>query len=101
MTRRPDIPFAIRNPVPRVDPDDKKRRLAQTELEESAGQLVTSTACQLTKDEQHRKRLKTELDRSTAVPQLLQSHLGWVSSLPECMQLGVLLGEKWIRTRMS
>lgn len=41
-------PFAIRNPVS-ADPEDKKRKLAQSKLEDSAGQLASSTVCQLAK----------------------------------------------------
>ena len=51
--------------------------------------------------EQHKKKLKAEIDKSVALPELLKNHLQWVSSLPEFMQIAILLGEKFTRSKLT
>jgi len=55
----------------------------------------------MTSDRQHAKRFKKEIDSSKAIPFLLENHLGWVSELPQIAQLGALIVEKFVRTKLD
>ena len=73
----------------------------QDEIQGSAAGLVKSTLGHLSADENHAKRFKSESDTSTAIPKLMADQLGWVSGLPPLAQLGVEIGEKWLRTSFA
>ena len=91
--------------TPRVSTEtlqnERKHRLVQDEIQGSAAGLVKSTLGHLSADEDHAKRFKAEVDKSTAIPTLMADQLGWVSGLPPIAQLGVAIGEKWLRTRFA
>ena len=79
----------------------RKKMLAQEEIQESSTTLVKDGLSRLATGEGHKKRFKTEIDKSMAIPELLKDHLGWVSSLPSTLQLAALLGEKFVRSKIA
>ena len=79
--------------------EQRKRTACQREIEESTVNLMKTGLGSLTKDDRHAKKIKKEIDESTALPTLLHEHLGWVSRLPSTAQLLTLVAEKWIRSR--
>ena len=97
-------PFTMHLPKSTVSAEEvqnqRKRLASQREIEESTVNLVKQSLGEMTKSESHAKKFKKEIDESTAIPLLLQEHLGWVSKLPSSAQLLTLIGEKWLRTRL-
>ena len=89
------------HPSPEEIMNLRKRAASQRELEVSTVNLLKSSLSQCTNDENHAKKFKTEIDTSTAIPLLLEAHLGWVTKLPPPLQLLTLVGEKWMRTRLQ
>jgi len=79
----------------------RQAHLAEDEIKQSATNLLQNSAGLLSTDAPHAKRFKKEIAASVAIPSLLKSHLGWVSGLPEIAQLGALVGEKWLRSRLE
>ncbi len=79
----------------------KRKRAAQEELEGSSASLVSTSLCELARDEKHRTKFRAELQRSTAVPALIKDHLAWATDLPASLQLVTLLAEKYLCTRLA
>lgn len=98
--KTPAVPFGLHNPT-RDEGDLKRKRMCQEEIQQSTTNLVKTTLGELTKDEQHAKRFKEEIDQSHAFPELLKNHLGFVNELPSSLQLLTLVGEKWLRSKFT
>jgi len=103
-TRKRPRDLAFHNP-PRPDPmvqkAIQKQHLAELEVKKSAGDLITDGACFFTKDETHAKKFKAEMSKSAGVDVLLGGQLHWVSTMPEFLQLAILIGEKYVTSAIK
>jgi len=77
---------------------EKKTTLAQDEIQKSATDLIQTGVGRLAKDENQRKRFKAEIDQSVAIPEILKDHLDFVHKLPSLLQLGALIGQKYLKS---
>jgi len=88
-------------PSPQQLLEIKHAQIAEDEIKQSATHLLQNSAGLLSTDDPHAKRFKKEIAASVAIPHLLKNHLGWVSDLPQIGQLGALVVEKWLRSKLE
>ena len=76
----------------------QKAMMAQNEIQNSATEIIQTGMGKLARDEEQRKRFRTEIDKSVAIPELLKDHLGFVHKLPSTLQLAALIGQKYLKS---
>ena len=96
--------LGMHHPVPSVTEtatariQDKKTMLAQEEIQKSTSELIQTGIGKFARSENQRKRFRTEIESSVAIPELLKDHLGFVHKLPSLLQLGTLVGQKYLKS---
>ena len=70
------------------------------ELKEALLQAAVQ-GLQKTIDPQKSDQLRTEFDRSSAIPELMQKYAGFVDNVPGPLQLALLIGQKWAKVALT
>ena len=89
--------FAGPSPIPqllRATAKDAATSLVKAELRDSLKSVAFQGLERTFSDEAKQKKMRAELDRSKALPELLQQYLGVVESFPQALQIVLLLGQK-------
>ena len=79
---------------------DMTTEIVRNELKNVGKQLVYA-AMEKTVDSAKQHAMKTELEKSEAIPALLKTYLGGMEKLPGLLQLGALLAEKYGKVALS
>ena len=82
-------------------PEKKKVSEAEAELKESSTKLLAATLGQFASSADHKTRFSKELNDSKTVSNLLEGQLTFVGDLHPLVQMGMLIGEKFWRTKFS
>ena len=96
--------FAVHQPVisaaeqAHIKLQEKKMMQAQDEIQSSATEIIQTGVGKLARNEDQRKRFRTEIEKSVAIPELLKDHLGFVHKLPSTLQLAALIGQKYLKS---
>ena len=67
----------------------------QQELSSAATKLMYKGMEKLLSEEPQKKKLKSELDQSKALPELLKGYTGMADGLPDIFKIAALLAEKY------
>ena len=94
---------------PKQDPEALKRariqierdQAAANEIKTSSTRLLTVGLSHLANDESHSSKFRQECEKSKAIDSLASEQLDWIPRLPKLAQLGLLLGEKFMRTKLE
>ena len=79
---------------------DMTAHIVKNELKNAGKQLVYA-AMERTVAQEKQESMKTELEKSEAIPALLKHYLGGLENLPKPLQLGILLAEKYDKTLLT
>ena len=79
---------------------DMTAHIVKNELKNAGKQLVYA-AMERTVAQEKQESMKTELQKSEAIPALLKHYLGGLENLPKPLQLGILLAEKYGKTLLT
>ena len=82
-------------------PEKKKVSEAEAELKESSTKLLAATLGQFASSADHKTRFSKEINNSKTVSNLLEGQLTFVGDLHPLVQMGLLVGEKFWRTKFS
>ena len=77
---------------------EKKTMLAQEEIQKSASTLIQTGMGKFARSENQRKRFREEIENSVAIPELLKDHLDFFYRLSSLVQLGGLVGQKYLKS---
>ena len=82
-------------------PEKRKVSEAEAELKGSSTKLLAATLGQFASSADHKTRFSKELNDSKTVSNLLEGQLTFVGDLHPLVQMGMLIGEKFWRTKFS
>ena len=84
-------------------PPAKKPKVseAEKELKDSSVKLLAATLGQFSDNDEHKARFAKEVDSSKTVNSLLEDQLGFVGDLHPLIQITMLVGEKFYRTKFT
>ena len=82
-------------------PEKKKVSEAEAELKDSSTKLLAATLGQFTSSADHKTRFSKEIKASKTVGNLLEGQLTFVGDLHPLVQMGLLVGEKFWRTKFE
>ena len=84
-------------------PPAKKPRVseAEVELKASSTKLLAATLGHYADNAEHKKRFTKEIDDSKTVSTLLEDQLTFIGDLHPLIQMGLLVSEKFYRTKFQ